>query len=198
MKYDIPGILNRFNDITYFPYIAGAVNKLLQTTNEIDYQESLKKVTEEVSKYKDIKIYDSDEAKMSGVFNLPIYHPMTLKSKKMEIYLDSAVIEISRQKNIVSTALQGRDGTVKEYISNGDYSISVQGVLSVIGQKYPITQLKEFMDMMNANESIDVVHAILNELGIMEIVISEIKLPRPVMNIQQYSFSALSNESLEF
>ena len=41
-----------------------------------------------------------------------------------------AVIEISNTRNIVKTEIQGRDGTVKEFINNGDYQISIKGILS--------------------------------------------------------------------
>ncbi len=46
------------------------------------------------------------------------------------IQLDTVLINISQSKNIVTTALQGRNGTVKEYISDGDYVIQVSGMIT--------------------------------------------------------------------
>ena len=39
-------------------------------------------------------------------------------------------MEISNTRNIVKTDIQGRDGSVKEFINNGDYQISIKGILS--------------------------------------------------------------------
>ena len=45
------------------------------------------------------------------------------------IRIDTVLFEVSIEKNIVRTPINGRDGTVKQYISLGDYSISCQGII---------------------------------------------------------------------
>ena len=39
------------------------------------------------------------------------------------------ILSVSKDKNIVKTPVQGRPGTVKEYISDGDYRVAARGVL---------------------------------------------------------------------
>src|SRR3990167_7460356 len=41
--------------------------------------------------------------------------------------IDNVLMTLSQSKNIVTTALQGRDGTIKEFMSNGDYVINIAG-----------------------------------------------------------------------
>lgn len=45
------------------------------------------------------------------------------------IRIDTVLFEVSIDKNIVRTPINGRDGTVKQYISLGDYAISCQGII---------------------------------------------------------------------
>lgn len=45
------------------------------------------------------------------------------------IRIDTVLFDVSIEKNIVRTPINGRDGTVKQYISLGDYSIACQGII---------------------------------------------------------------------
>ena len=47
------------------------------------------------------------------------------------IDLDTVLITVSQGKNIITTNIQGKSGTVKEYVSDSDFIINVQGVLTV-------------------------------------------------------------------
>jgi len=46
------------------------------------------------------------------------------------IRIDTVLFDVSIEKNIVTTPINGRDGTVKQFISMGDYQINVQGILT--------------------------------------------------------------------
>ena len=74
------------------------------------------------------------------------------------LVINDAVVSLSREKRIVRTPLTGLDGTVKEYICNGDYDITVAvGIVAVnaagqIVDEYPakgIGRVKEFLDINN-------------------------------------------------
>jgi hypothetical protein len=45
------------------------------------------------------------------------------------IRIDAVLFDISIEKNIVRTPINGRNGTVKQYISLGDYAIGAKGVI---------------------------------------------------------------------
>ena len=51
-----------------------------------------------------------------------------------ELRIDAVIIEVSQVKNIIKTSVQGRPGTVKEYISDGDYIINIRGVVNNTGK----------------------------------------------------------------
>lgn len=80
------------------------------------------------------------------------------KESGEELTMNDAIAAISKQKNIVTTQLVGMDGTVKEYINDGDYGINlIVGVQAVkdgkIVDEYPsdgIAQLRQFFDVKEA------------------------------------------------
>ena len=53
----------------------------------------------------------------------------TIVVAKKSYYFDKCLITVSQTKNIVKTPIVGRNGTVKEYVSDGDYEIKVQGMI---------------------------------------------------------------------
>ena len=84
--------------------------------------------------------------------------------------LDGVSISVSRSKNIVTTAVQGREYTVKEFISNGDHEISVNGVLATHGRGYPAAQVVQLRKIFDSNISLKVVNALLQKMGIFGII----------------------------
>ena len=47
-----------------------------------------------------------------------------------ELDLQTVILSVSKSKNIIQTEVTNRPGTVKEYINDGDYSISVRGQIT--------------------------------------------------------------------
>ena len=89
---------------------------------------------------------DSDTAQFTSDLGTPVYS--TLEFLKVsgtsldnslgvggqapsEIFLriDTVLITVTGSKNIIKTPIVGRRGTVKEYISMGDYQINVKGAI---------------------------------------------------------------------
>lgn len=116
-----------------------------------------------------------------------------------QLVMNDAVAAISRKKNIVTTELVGMDGTVKEYISDGDYQINIAvGVQAiengVIVDKYPeegIMALRKFFDEKAA---IYVSSRFLELFDIDRIVITNFSVSQATeSNYQPVSISALSD-----
>ncbi len=113
----------------------------------------------------------------------------------LETYtFDEALINVSRQKNIVETVVVGRDGTVKEFISNGDFSLDIQiGIDSEDNISYPELELLKFEKLMSEKREIEVGSDFLLIFGITEIVIKSYSVPqqthanRQVVTIQAVS-----------
>lgn len=80
----------------------------------------------------------------------------------------------NQSKNIVRTALNGRNGTVKEYISDGDYSITVDGlVVGAYPLVYPSESIKALKTFLELSQSIEVAGQFLSLYGITNVVIND-------------------------
>jgi len=106
------------------------------------------------------------------------------------------LMTIDQTKNIVKTALNGRPGTVKEYISKGDYMINVSGL--VVGKfplVYPGEAVKALATFLDLQQSIEVASQFLSLYGITDVVVEEYKFAdiKGSRNQVGFSFSLLSD-----
>lgn len=91
-----------------------------------------------------------------------------------EITLAVALVEVSQSKNIVSTPISGRNGTVKEYVSDGDYMINIKGVLVGKGvEVMPKEDMDQLIAFCKAPVSIPVFSNRLFSFGVNSIVIKD-------------------------
>lgn len=127
--------------------------------------------------------------------------PLTLKltgGEAMEIGL--AVASVSRERRIVSTALTGRDGTVKEYINEGDWSVSL--TLELMGEdgedEWPGDKLTELRKILEAKERIEVASEFLKVFDITHVVVKSWSVMQETeWNAQTVTVSAVSDEDYE-
>lgn len=84
-----------------------------------------------------------------------------------EVKFQSVRFVVAQEKNIVKTAISGRNGTVKEYNNDGDYQITLQANINELENIFPATQLQAFKELKDVPESVPVVSKILN--GIFDI-----------------------------
>lgn len=107
---------------------------------------------------------------------------------------------VNSRKNIIETALAGsaRRGTVKELISIEDWSVTIRGVAINYGSKlvYPEDIVKDLRDLYERNESLEIMCALTNLLGIYRLVIREFDLPEMIgiQHAQAYQFICTSDE----
>jgi hypothetical protein len=104
----------------------------------------------------------------------------------------------NEEKNIVSTIIQGRDGSVDEWINNGDYIVNISGMLCNNVPRYPIDQLIRLEYFLSLNKPIKIEHESLNALSIYEIVVlNENPIAKTThINVQPFNFSAKSSKPL--
>jgi len=122
----------------------------------------------------------------TSLFGKPIFSNLILKARNYydndnklitswsnDIVLDTVLFDVAQTKNIVTTQVQGRNGTIKEYISDGDYALNIKGLLvSNVNGQFPYTQYQELLKALKCNTEIQVESWILRELwGIEYIVI---------------------------
>jgi hypothetical protein len=115
--------------------------------------------------------------------------------------MDTVLIDVSQEKQIIKTNIQGVSGTVKEYISKGDYQIKVRGALvEENGRRYPEEQVSQLREYLEVEASIGIASRFLNDIfGVNEIVVEGFSFPQVegFQNTQFFEFSAISDDPIE-
>lgn len=126
---------------------------------------------------------------------------LTIENTRGErLVMNDAVVAVSRTKNIVSTQMVGMNGTVKEYINDGDYSMNiVVGVAAVrdgkIVDEYPAEGLRELRKFLDGNEALSVYSEFLSIFEIDRIVVKSFSVSQDTAsNYQAVSIGAVSDE----
>jgi hypothetical protein len=116
------------------------------------------------------------------------------------IVINTIVFEASKSKNIVKTAIQGRNGKVKEYVSDDDFLINARGFISNKDNAIPLDDLRNFREIMEVPQQISVISQYLNEiLEVNEIVIENFSMPQieGVRNEIPFTFQASSDVPID-
>ena len=107
-------------------------------------------------------------------------------AKNFEI--DTVLFNVNQSRNIVKTPIQGLDGTVKEYISDGDYIINIKGIIQGANGIYPFDDVKNFISICQAKCALTIYSDYLQILGITNIVIENYSLPQDMGSQSQQVF----------
>ncbi|KIO75949.1 hypothetical protein TH53_17970 [Pedobacter lusitanus] len=149
----------------------------------------------------DFKILDDLEG-VSWLTSLAIQHDSIPGSFTFE----ECIMTLNLEKTIVSTALQGRNGTIKEYVTQGDYSITmVAGIthyensnLTPAFTEYPTDKIKELNRYLNIKDSLKVHSEFLDFFNIESVVIQKFSLNQEThSNRQGVSITMLSDTPYE-
>lgn len=150
------------------------------------------------------KYFNSTEAKVysSQFLGVPVFCDLVLEGTEQPplepAHLIQVLATISRTKNIVKTAVQGRNGTVKEFISAGDFGITLQGAIFESNKtKYPVSEVKTLVQLLNAAESLKVVSPYINDVfDIHYLVVESYDMPLEAgfQHKQAFSIKAISDD----
>lgn len=122
------------------------------------------------------------------------------RSDGQELTITDAVCAISRGKNIVTTQMVGRNGTVKEYINNGDYQVNIAvGIQAVrdgvMVDEYPADGLKELRKFLDSSDALGVHSEFLKMFDITSLVVKDFSLTQDTAsNYQEVNISCISDE----
>ncbi len=131
---------------------------------------------------------------------------LALKYDGKEFIFNECIITLNIEKNIVTTALQGRNGTIKEYISDGDYNISIDAGISTytldykedFDIAYPIDAVAELKKFLSIPEALEVQSDFLEIFGIKSAVVKSFGLQQEThSNRQSINIQMLSDEPYE-
>jgi len=94
------------------------------------------------------------------------------------LVINDAIVNVSKQKEIVKTVLVGRKGTVKEYICDGDYQISITVGLVAVDtnnkqiDQYPEKALGVLREVLDLDRALEVSSAFLDLFDVHKIVVT--------------------------
>lgn len=110
-------------------------------------------------------------------------------------YLEHVTVDCTMSKRIVTTAINGRPGTVKEWVSDGDVVITV--VAKVMGDEtYPKGKVQRILDALKEPEVLEVTNELLNDVwNVQRVVVTSIKTTnRTDRNWEEVTIGMLSDE----
>ena len=124
------------------------------------------------------------------------------------VYIKECLITIFQEKNIICTPINGREGTIKEYISDGDFDITLDVGLSNVDfynlenntkhQEYPLEKVDELIKFLKLDDSLKVHNDILKMFGVYDIVVKSYTVPQEThSNRQTLSIKCLSEAPYE-
>lgn len=127
---------------------------------------------------------------------------LTLRKENGEtLVVNDAVVTVTQEKHIVRTTLVGLNGTIKEYICDGDYGISITvGIVAVDGSgqimdEYPVKGVRKVKEFLSENKAIEVSSVFLEIFGIERMVVTRFSLRQETgSNRQTIEVRALSDE----
>jgi hypothetical protein len=143
----------------------------------------------------------------TGLLGLPVFARVDFLAPAgwARLSLLDPIVEVGRQKNIVMTDIQGGDGTVKEFISKGDYAVTIRGILAsdpTDGQharRYPTRAVQALQEVLELDEDIPVSGRLFKLFGIRNLVIRDHSWP-PLpgfTNLQAYELRCVSDKPIE-
>lgn len=143
----------------------------------------------------DSRVFAATDIETSVVFDSVKYGDITTPT----LVLSQILISVTFPRNIVKTTIQGRNGTVKEYIGEGDASISFRGVLTAKNGGNPKDQIADLKKIISAPVAIPVGCAYLQNLGIYSVVFEDRTLEQEEggFSYQAFTLNAVSDTPQE-
>ncbi|QHB38499.1 structural protein [Flavobacterium phage vB_FspM_lotta8-1] len=130
-----------------------------------------------------------------SIFGTPVYSNLEIPAGEYTdlegrvvrfegIRIDAVLFDLSQERNIVRTQISGRNGTIKQFVSDGDIVISCQGIItgksteenkgfsmnSIVG--VPEEEIRKLSAICSVPREIEVVSEFLDFFDITTVVIS--------------------------
>lgn len=151
--------------------------------------------------FENVKVMEVPSSEIRSILGTPIYEQVTFKTPDGDYAIpDWPLIEIRQAKLVIKTAMQGRNGTVKEFISMDDHRVIIRGLLiNHNEQAMPLKQVKDLYELFKINREMTVENELLNLLGIHALVLEDIAFPavEGFIQVQPFTLKCVSDEPLE-
>lgn len=149
----------------------------------------------------DLESATIEESNKTSYLGTPVFGEIILKHEQsnLEIELQTVLADVTMTKNIVKTAMQGVDGTIKEYISDGDYEITIRGMVVSQGNEYPQDDATTLHQLCLVKDALVVENEFLQLFDIYNIVIEAYNFPQQegFRNTQLFELQCISDKPIE-
>ena len=117
------------------------------------------------------------------------------------MYIEGCVLEVTQDRNIVTTQISGQDGTDKEFINNGDYQVKLNGfVATEFPDIYPAFEVKVLKSYLEAPIPLKINNIFLNDyFEISSLVVKKFnfKQVKGMRNVQYFTVDFISDVPFE-
>lgn len=142
------------------------------------------------------------DQEVTSYLGTPVFADLTLKADENDegVNMQTVLFEVEQQRNIVTTAVQGRNGTIKEYISDGDYTVSIRGLLvDPDPYTYPAAQVQNLRDLLVLPQSLVAVSGFLQLFQIYNLVVTGWRMfqMEGFQNVQAFELQCISDVPVE-
>lgn len=152
------------------------------------------------------EIYTFDEPTTDfTVTTSPVYYtPDSITTKDGQVFgilIKGAIVDVTQVKNIVKTQIAGMDGSVLEYINQGDYEITIRGFFDTFLPDLAPDQRTRLLNYYcSAPVSLNIVNDFLNNvIKINKIAVQNLNIfqQQGVRNVQYFQISAISDNDFK-
>jgi hypothetical protein len=154
---------------------------------------------------------EGDTPLHTSALGTPVFADLTLKGGSYidnitgnkvtfaDVQFDAVLITVDFAARIVKTEIQGRNGTVKEYIGEDDAKISIQGVICGWNGHYPNLEVNALNEWRKAPIAKAAVSTFLQNLGIQSLVVEDFSLPQIAggYSYQTFTINCISDVPVE-
>jgi len=119
----------------------------------------------------------------TSVFGMPVFSNLQIKGGEyrdnagniigqfQDIRIDACIMEVNEENNIITTDIQGKNGTVIEYVSSKASVINIKGrIMTDLASAFPYDDVQNLAIALKTNKSLQIESWFLNLFGIYNIM----------------------------
>ena len=131
--------------------------------------------------------------------NLPVAGNNSGIGTAFYMNIETVLITVNRAARVIKTPIQGRDGTVKEYIGLDDANLTINGIITGRNGVYPFAEVARLRRWLDAPVSKGIVARWLGNLNIDNIVVEDYSIPQVEggYSYQMFTINAISDLPVE-
>jgi len=144
----------------------------------------------------------TDEGEKLSYLGTPVFSDLILKIDDSDegLNIQTVLFDIVKPRKIVLTEVEGRDGSVKEYISEKDIEVNIKGALvNQDGFSYPLDDFLKLKTLVDHKADIQCISPLLQLFDVYNIVVLSSRFPqeRGFQNVQFFEINAISETPIE-